>query len=239
MRRKSRLSSRPNVSTGPAGPRRIQLRCRYARDGGRDTTQRLVDNRRRPRDQSRVPGPSTEEAQSQDRSRVTTPGSSARSRRKRLRQSGRSADSLHRRSDIWSASSGWRTLPTIQNCCRNHGIGQAKFRNATLHIAFIAGKEELWSVYADHREPFVLVSLVPCFDIGQGADTVHAGVIPEINQHHASAKVAHRERRRVKPYAPNLRRANCAFFAFHVFLYSLSRSKARDPHILIRHSTVA
>src|SRR5436305_11608956 len=56
---------------------------------------------------------------------------------------------------------------------------------------------------------------MPGLNIGQRSNAVHAGVIPEIDQHHATAQLPEAQRSRVQPYAPNLRRAHFPFFHSH------------------------
>lgn len=50
-------------------------------------------------------------------------------------------------------------------------------------------KLKLRRMDADDGQPFAGVPLMPLHQIGQGAYTVNAGVIPKINQHYLTAQL--------------------------------------------------
>src|SRR5258708_5408877 len=62
----------------------------------------------------------------------------------------------------------------------------------------ILAELELGRMHADDHQPQRTVELVPAPQVGEGANTVDAGVFPEVDQHHFAAQIAQLERRVVK-----------------------------------------
>src|SRR5579883_1506932 len=114
-------------------------------------------------------------------------------------------------------------LPEFVVAINHDGISQSKLADAALDVRFILRKGEFRRVYADYRQAFVPISLMPGLDIRQSTNAVEAGVIPEINQYNAATELPQAQRRGVKPDAANLGRAYGAFVHLHVRTFSRCR----------------
>ena len=49
-------------------------------------------------------------------------------------------------------------------------------------------------MYADERQAGLTITPPPLAQVGQGTQTVNAGIVPELYQHHAAAQRVQRER---------------------------------------------
>ncbi len=103
-------------------------------------------------------------------------------------------------------------LPDGQVVVLRHRIGDAQVGDCPADIGLGFFEGEFRRVHADHHQPVILVLFRPGFDIGQGAQTVDAGIGPEIHQHHLAPQLFARQWRRIQP----LRRAGqFGQLAFH------------------------
>src|SRR6266700_1605789 len=93
----------------------------------------------------------------------------------------------------WPRAVG-KGLPEFVVAVDDYGISQAKLFNAALHVALIAGKEKLRRVYADDDQALIFVASMPFFDVRQRAYAIHAGVVPEIDQHRSPSQLSHGKR---------------------------------------------
>src|SRR5262245_1901641 len=81
-------------------------------------------------------------------------------------------------------------MPYLVIAIDDDGISQTKFPNAALNVRLVLRKGELWRVHADDGQSMIFIAFMPGLYVRQGADTVHTGVVPEVNQHHAPAQLA-------------------------------------------------
>src|SRR5919109_2963342 len=76
----------------------------------------------------------------------------------------------------------------------NDRVAEPVLTGRALDVARVALEDELGSVNADDREAPLAVSIVPSLQRRQRSDAIDAGVSPEVDQHDASTKCAHRKR---------------------------------------------
>src|SRR5215469_6360823 len=82
----------------------------------------------------------------------------------------------------WPVAIG-KCLPDLAVAVDHDWIGQPKFADAASNIRFILCEGELRRVYANDGQTLFPIALMPGLYVGQRADAVDAGVVPEIDQH--------------------------------------------------------
>ncbi len=102
-------------------------------------------------------------------------------------------------------------LPEFEVAIQNNWVGDAELVDGAFDVRLVLGKSELRCMHSDHSESQVHILLVPLLDVGQSANAVDAGVVPEIHEDDTTAQLAEAQRRRIQPDAPNFR---CTYFAF-------------------------
>src|SRR5579875_90830 len=78
-------------------------------------------------------------------------------------------------------------IPVLIIAVNEDRPGNAKPFHRLGHIVAIMCKPKLRCMDADNYKAIFGIPFVPGFEIGQGAQAVHTGVFPEINQHHMAA----------------------------------------------------
>jgi hypothetical protein len=79
------------------------------------------------------------------------------------------------------------------------GIADSHALHRLAHIVNVAFKRELRSADPDHDQPLILVFLGPGADIGERAESVDAGIGPEVDEHDLPLQLRCAERGRVEP----------------------------------------
>src|SRR5581483_1031825 len=94
----------------------------------------------------------------------------------------------------WPAAAG-KQLPKFVIAVYHDGIGEPEFPHTALDVGLVLSKSELGCMYANDREAFVAIAVVPGFHVGQSTNAIDASVVPEVHQHGAAPKLAEAQRR--------------------------------------------
>src|SRR5580765_3314655 len=92
----------------------------------------------------------------------------------------------------WPIAIG-KSFPDFAITVDYDGVAESEFPDPTFHIRLVLRESKFRRVHSDYSQAFVTVTLVPCLYIRQRADAIHTRVIPEIDQHDATAQLPEAE----------------------------------------------
>src|SRR5262245_43502194 len=76
----------------------------------------------------------------------------------------------------------------------SHWVMNLVLLQRALHVCRSFLKLKFRGMHTDHYEPCIFILFIQTGDMRQGADTVNAGIGPEINEHHLATQLTEGER---------------------------------------------